>query len=156
MFWMFKGKRDGLDDQGRSYDQALVDHISWCMEVLSSPSEDDDDGVLAMNALGELTNHYHEFINSLNPEISKIVKKSMDEFLELLYKKPIEEILEERQKRPTPLYKADHKWEWMPINKREAEEIYKKQMRTEEESKRKREEVMKNGGLSKLLEKSSE
>ena len=111
MFWTFWPKENGLDDQGRIFNEAMIDHIKWCIDTLSDTN--DYDLSKRCSASGELIDHFFQFIDVLGKEDGPKWKKIITEFLEERYKQPIEEIL----KGPTPLMEGNHNWQWMPFPK---------------------------------------
>ena len=131
MFWIFKGGKNGLDDEGRTYNEALIDHIKWCMDTLCRTNSQSDfdsftknaltyasigdnfDFTMKHNAKNELIDHYHKFIKALGDQDGPKWKKIITKFLEKYFDEPIEEILKE----PPTLMEDNHKWQWMPITK---------------------------------------
>ena len=114
MFWYFHKNKNGLDNQGRTFNEALIDHIKWCMETLSKETKTDFDLIEKNSAIRELIDHYNQFIESLGDQDGKKWKKIITDFLEKYYQKPIKEILDNTA---VPIAEGNHKWQWMPISK---------------------------------------
>jgi len=113
---MFRGGENGLDDKGRTFKEALIDHIKWCMKTLDKETKTDEDCTNKLNASGELMDHIFRdksFIKVLGKKDGQKWKNIVTEFYEERRGKPIEEILKE----PPTLMDGNHKWGWMPITK---------------------------------------
>lgn len=116
MYWVFRGGKNGLDEQGRTFKEALIDHIKWCMEALDKETITEEDCTNKLNASGELIDHIFRdksFIKALGKKDGQKWKKIITKFFEGRHGEPIEKILEE----PLAFMEGNHKWGWMPITK---------------------------------------
>ncbi len=119
MFFRVKIGKDGKDEQGKTYQQVFIEHINWCIEMLSGRIDhlydSKDSGTLdstfhKSNALGNLKIFYEDA--SIRKEGGIKLEKAAAAALESFLGEPIEEIIN-----PGKFSELNHKWKWLPFAK---------------------------------------